>query len=92
MSAQPPQKAHPESKPEATPDEPNQEPRYGSPLSPQWSGRDAFKVPEAAEILGIGAWAAWRAVQRGEIASTRIGGRVIVPRLVLERLLGGDWK
>jgi excisionase family DNA binding protein len=56
-------------------------------LASKWDGRSTFKVPEAAEILGLSVWSAWEAVNRGDIPTVRIGRRCIVPRHALERLL-----
>lgn len=56
-------------------------------LDKRWDGRDTFNVPEVAEILGIAPWCAWHAVWKKEIPSIKIGGRVLVPRLALVRLL-----
>ncbi len=47
-----------------------------------------LSVEEAAAFLGIGRNTAYSAVKSGEIPSLRIGGRVLVPRAALERLLG----
>jgi hypothetical protein len=56
-------------------------------LSPKWDDRSTFRVPEVAEILGIAPWSAWQAVKVGQLAVIKIGGRTIVPRHVVERLL-----
>jgi len=45
-------------------------------------------MAEAAKALGIGKTLAYSAIERGEIPSIRIGGRVLVPRVALARLLG----
>ena len=44
-------------------------------------------VVEAAGILGIGKSMAWRLIRDGEIATVRLGRRVIVPRKIVEELL-----
>jgi excisionase family DNA binding protein len=44
-------------------------------------------VEEAAEALGISRAFAYEAVARGEIPSVRIGRRIIIPRVALERML-----
>jgi excisionase family DNA binding protein len=46
-----------------------------------------FTVEEAAQLLGISRSFAYEAVQRGEIPSMRIGGRILVPKAALERFL-----
>jgi hypothetical protein len=57
-------------------------------LSAQWDGRSTFTVVETAEILGLSTWATWAAVNNGDIPTVRIGRRIIVPRVGLERMLG----
>ena len=47
----------------------------------------AFSVPEAAKLLGSGKNLAYEAVQRGEIPSIKVGSRLLIPRVALERLL-----
>ena len=44
-------------------------------------------VEEAARELGIGRGSADEAVRRGEIPVVRIGRRLLVPRVALDRLL-----
>ena len=46
-----------------------------------------FSVTEAGEILGLGRNAAYQAARKGEIPIIRIGGRILVPRVSLERML-----
>jgi len=50
--------------------------------------RQTFTVEEAARILGLGRNTAYVAARRGELPTIRIGKRMIVPRVALERLLG----
>lgn len=52
-------------------------------------GRLTLTVEEAAALLGISRAFAYEAVRRGEIPSIRIGRRVLVPRVALDRLVGG---
>jgi excisionase family DNA binding protein len=49
--------------------------------------RMTFSVEEAGERLGLGRNSVYEAVKRGDIPSIRIGGRILVPRQALERLL-----
>jgi len=58
-------------------------------LGPRWDGRDTFTVEEAAGILGLSRWAGYEAARSGELPTIRIRRRLIVPRVALERLLGG---
>jgi excisionase family DNA binding protein len=46
-------------------------------------------VDDAARVLGIGRGPAYKAINRGEIRSIRIGGRVLVPTSALRELLDG---
>lgn len=47
----------------------------------------ALSVNEAAAILGISRGLAYEGVRRGDIPSFRIGRRILVPRIPLERQL-----
>lgn len=49
--------------------------------------RQTVTVEEAAKILGIGRNTAYEAVKQGEIPVIRIGRRILVSRVALERLL-----
>ncbi len=51
-----------------------------------------YKVEEAAKLLRIGRNKAYEAVACGEIPSVRIGKRILVPRIALERMLEGTAK
>jgi excisionase family DNA binding protein len=51
--------------------------------------RLTVNVPEAAKLLGISERSAYEAVRRGEVPAVRVGGRWLVPRAALERLLSG---
>jgi excisionase family DNA binding protein len=44
-------------------------------------------TPKAARLLGISRNLAYEAVRRGEIPTIRIGRRILVPIVALERLL-----
>jgi excisionase family DNA binding protein len=46
-----------------------------------------FTVDEAAALLGLSRNLAYAGVASGEIPSVKIGRRILVPRLALERLL-----
>lgn len=54
--------------------------------------RLALTVKEAAELLGISKNSAYQACLTGELPHIKIGKRVIIPRLALERLLSGEDK
>ena len=49
--------------------------------------RLTMTVCEAATALGIGRKSAYQAVNRGEIPSIRVGGRILVPIVALEKML-----
>jgi len=49
--------------------------------------RVTLTVPEAAQLLGISRNEAYLAVQRGELPARRIGRRILIPRVALERWL-----
>jgi excisionase family DNA binding protein len=44
-------------------------------------------TPQAAQLLGISRNLAYEAVRRGEIPTIRIGRRILVPIVAIERLL-----
>lgn len=49
--------------------------------------RLAFTISETARALGISRDAAYQAAARGELPTIRLGGRILVSRDALERLL-----
>jgi excisionase family DNA binding protein len=56
---------------------------------PKWTGRSTFSVEEAGcEILGLSKCSAYAAAKNGSLPTVRVGRRLIVPRLALEKLLG----
>jgi hypothetical protein len=60
-------------------------------LGEKWDGRDTFTIEEAGvEILRLSRCAAYAAAQSGELPTVRIGRRLLVPRVALERMLAGD--
>jgi excisionase family DNA binding protein len=52
------------------------------------SSRLTLSVPETAALLGISRALAYQLVARGELPSLRLGGRILVPRHALDRLVG----
>lgn len=46
--------------------------------------------PHAGQILGLSRGSTYAAAKRGEIPTIRIGGRILVPRTALERLVEGS--
>jgi excisionase family DNA binding protein len=53
------------------------------------SERLVIDVEEAAKLLNISRGAAYAAAKRGDLPVVRIGGRILVPRTALMRLLEG---
>ncbi len=51
--------------------------------------RLTYTVREAAELLGIGRSAAYEAARTGQIPTVRIGKRILVPAVGLQRMLDG---
>jgi|SoiMethySBSTD1v2_1073268.scaffolds.fasta_scaffold2604252_1 excisionase family DNA binding protein len=51
--------------------------------------REIYTMYEVADLLGIGLHAAYRAAKRGDIPTIRIGFRILVPKIALNRLLAG---
>jgi excisionase family DNA binding protein len=53
----------------------------------KWDGYATFTVEETCQIVRIGRSSAYKAVENGDIKSIRIGGRVLIPRAIVEGLL-----
>ena len=51
--------------------------------------RLTYTVTESAALLGISRTSAYECVRRGEIPSLTLGRRVVISRVVLERMLDG---
>lgn len=51
--------------------------------------RRTYTVEEAGRILGIGRNQAYEAARRGDLATIKIGKRLLVPKAFLDRLLNG---
>lgn len=49
--------------------------------------RLCLTVPEAAEILGISRNFAYELVKQGQLPVIRLGKRLIIPRVALEKML-----
>ena len=49
--------------------------------------KQTFSIKETAEQLGLHHDAVYRAAKKGEIPVIRIGGRILVPKAVMRRLL-----
>lgn len=64
--------------------------RLPAPGGPRPVRPRTYSVPEVAVILGIGRSTADALAQRGELAALRVGGRVVVARAEIDRLLGDD--
>jgi excisionase family DNA binding protein len=54
--------------------------------------RKTYSIAEAGELLGIGKNSIYNAAHRGEIPSIKIGGRLLVPKVALDRLLQEESK
>jgi excisionase family DNA binding protein len=49
--------------------------------------RAAYSISETAELLGLCEASVYRALKRGDLASVLIGGRRVIPKTSLDRLL-----
>ena len=49
--------------------------------------RKTFTVEEAAKVLGIGRQKAYELAREGKLPVLRLGKRILVPRIALERML-----
>ena len=52
-----------------------------------YSERIVFTVEETGSILGLSRGSAYDAVRRGDIPAIKIGRRLLVPRVALEKML-----
>lgn len=52
--------------------------------------RQTLTVEEAAKVLGIGRTLAYQMVREGTLPTLRFGGRRVVPRQALDRMLAGN--
>jgi excisionase family DNA binding protein len=52
--------------------------------------RLTYNVKEAAKLLGLSRNSAYQACLKGEIPHLKIGKRILIPRVQLERLLLGN--
>lgn len=50
--------------------------------------RATYTIEEVAKMLGVGRSSAYQAVRVGEIPTIRVGRRLLVPKLALEKMLG----
>jgi excisionase family DNA binding protein len=51
--------------------------------------RRTYSIPEAGKILGISRGAAYDAAKAGTLPTIRVGGRILVLRVALDRMLAG---
>lgn len=49
--------------------------------------RETYLVEEVCQLMGLGINATYRGIHRGEIPSVKVGGRYLIPRAALRRLL-----
>ena len=55
--------------------------------------RQTMTISEAAHALGVGRQTAYIAAREGALPVIRVGRRLVVPRVALERLLAtGEWR
>jgi len=52
--------------------------------------RLTYSVVEAARVLGLSRNSVYAACERGEIRCLRIGKRLLISKLEIQRLLGGN--
>lgn len=53
--------------------------------------RTTLSIEEAAKVLGIGRTLAYAAAKNGQIPALQIGGRTLIPKAALQKMLEGDW-
>jgi len=53
--------------------------------------KDVLTVEETARVLGVSVRTCYLSLKKGEIPSTRVLGRWIIPKQALEKYLRGEW-
>lgn len=61
--------------------------KNGEPSSEASSTRVAYSVQETAERLGVCPASVYRALKRGQLEAVMLGGRRLIPRRSIEKLL-----
>ena len=51
-----------------------------------------YTVPQAGELLGISRGLAYQLAKEGKIPVIKLGKRLVVPKLALQKLLSGEGK
>jgi len=54
------------------------------------ANRATLSVTEAGRVLGISRDLAYQAVNNGQFPTVRIGRRILVPKVALDRMLSGE--
>ena len=52
--------------------------------------RLVYSVAEAGKLLGLSRGLMYKAIRTGQIPSLRVGCRILIPRVALDRLLEGN--
>ncbi len=52
--------------------------------------RQTYSIDEVAKLLGIGRNSAYEGARRGDFPTIKVGGRIVVPKAALDRMLGGE--
>lgn len=50
----------------------------------------AYGIQEAAEAMSVGKSTVWRWIHDGRVKTVKLGGRTLIPRVELERLILPD--
>ncbi len=57
-------------------------------IEPSDPPRQTYTVEEAGHILGLSRNSSYKAATAGQIPTIRIGNRLLVPKIAIDRLLG----
>lgn len=55
-----------------------------------WRTKSTISVEDAGRVLGVSRGSSYRAANRGEIPTLKLGQRLVVPVAKLKQLLGED--
>jgi excisionase family DNA binding protein len=59
-------------------------------LTSDAQSRKTYDVAEAGRLLGLGRNATYEAIRRGDIPTIRVGKRILVLKVALDRMLNGE--
>ncbi len=62
--------------------------KTGAQKAPRSRGALGLSIPEAGAMIGLSRNSAYEAAKKGDIPTIKVGGLLVVPRLIWLRMLG----